>query len=241
MNERDTRTTDFTNRSTAQVAVARAPMGSAAGAVAGIELNRVLRNTYLLLGMTLGWSALVATVAMVLNVPPLGPIVTLVGFFGLLFAVHKTANSAMGLVMVFALTGFMGLTLGPIVGHYLRLANGPSLVASALGCTALAFVGLSAYALVTRRDFSFLSGFIVVGSFVLLGVILASLFFDLSAVQGAISAGVVLLSCALILWQTSAIIQGGETNYVLATVSLYVSIYNLFLSLLQLFGMGGED
>jgi len=239
MTERDIRNSQYATRTTGPLAAAAAAPASSASA--GIEISKILRNTYMLLGLTLAWSALVAMVAMVLNVPYLGPIVTLVGFFGLLFAVHKTANSAMGLVMVFALTGFMGLTLGPIISHYMSLANGPSLVASELGCTALAFVGLSAYALVTRRDFSFLTGFLVVGMFVLLGVVLASLIFDLSAFQGAISAGVVLLSCALILWQTSAIIHGGETNYILATVTLYVTIYNLFLSLLQLFGMGGDD
>lgn len=237
MTERQMRDSEYTNRATSQVAVAPAPRA----AIAGVQINKVLRNTYLLLGLTLGWSAVVAMAAMALNVPYLGPIVTLIGYFGLLFAVHKTANSAMGLVLVFALTGFMGLTLGPILNVYMSLPNGPSLVASAFGCTALAFVGLSAYALVTRRDFSFLAGFLVVGMFVILGVVLASLLFDLSAFQGAISAAIVLLSCALILWQTSAIIHGGETNYILATVSLYVSIYNLFLSLLQLFGMAGED
>jgi modulator of FtsH protease len=237
MTERQTRTTEFANRTSGPVAYA----GAAAPALGGIEISKVLRNTYMLLGLTLGWSALVAMVAMALNVPYLGPIITLVGYFGLLFAVHKTANSALGLVMVFALTGFMGLTLGPILSYYMSLANGPTLVASALGCTALAFIGLSAYALVSRRDFSFLSGFLVVGFFVLLGVIVAGLIFDLSAFQGAISAGVVLLASALILWQTSAIIHGGETNYILATVTLYVSIYNLFLSLLQLFGMSSDD
>jgi modulator of FtsH protease len=236
MSERDIRNTTYSSGAAGPVAYAQA-----AGAATGVEISKVLRNTYMLLGLTLGWSALVAMVSMALNVPYLGPIVTLIGYFGLLFAVHKTANSALGLVMVFALTGFMGLTLGPILSHYMSLANGPSLVASALGCTALAFIGLSAYALVSRRDFSFLSGFLVVGMFVLLGVILAGLFFDLSAFQGAISAAVVLLASALILWQTSAIIHGGETNYILATVSLYVSIYNLFLSLLQLFGMSSDE
>jgi len=243
MAEQNTRTNVF-GRPLGEAAPARQMQTSGAGPVvagAGIEVNKVLRNTYMLLGLTLAWSALMATVAMVLKVPYLGPIITLVGFFGLLFAVHKTANSALGLVMVFALTGFMGFTLGPIVGFYLSLANGPGLVASALGSTALAFVGLSAYALITRRDFSFLSGFLVVGFFVILGAILANLLFDLSAFQGAISAAVVLFASALILWQTSAIVHGGETNYVLATVSLFVSIYNLFLSLLHLFGMGGDD
>ncbi|MBX3708089.1 MAG: Bax inhibitor-1/YccA family protein [Pseudomonadales bacterium] len=231
------------NLRTAAIAArtADAVPGSLQGSQAGVEVSRVLRNTYMLLGMTLGFSALMAMLAMALGAPYLGPIVTLIGFFALLFAVHKTANSSLGLVMVFALTGFMGFTLGPILGFYLSLANGPALVASALGSTAAAFVGLSAYALVSRKDFSFLSGFLVVGFFVILGSILASLIFDLSAFHGTISAAVVLFASAMILWQTSAIIHGGETNYILATVGLYVSIYNLFLSLLQLFGMAGDD
>lgn len=240
MNERQQRNGAFPANRPGALAYARSTT-EAMPQAASLELSRVLRNTYLLLGLTLAWSAIVATFSMAMGAPYLGPIVTLIGYFGLLFAVHKTANSAMGLVMVFALTGFMGLTLGPILTHYMALASGPSLVASALGATALAFVGLSAYALATKKDFSFLSGFLVAGTFVILGVILAGLFFDLSAFQGAIAAAVVLLSCALILWQTSAIIHGGETNYILATVALYVSIYNLFLSLLQLFGMAGSD
>ena len=212
-----------------------------AAGTSAIEINKVLRNTYMLLGITLAFSAVVATAAMVMGAPYLGPIPTLIGFFGLLFLVHKTANGSWGLLSVFLLTGFMGFTLGPILSAYLSLPNGGTLVASALGTTALAFVGLSAYALVTRKDFSFLSGFIVVGVCVLLGVIVMSLFFDLSAFHTAISAGVVLLASAIILWQTSAIIHGGETNYVLATVTLYVQIYNLFLSLLHIFGVMGDD
>jgi modulator of FtsH protease len=206
-----------------------------------IEINRVLRNTYLLLGMTLAWSAAVAGVTMALNVPHPGIIVTLVGFFGLLFLVHKTANSVWGLLSVFAFTGFLGFTLGPILNLYLGLSNGGTLVTSALATTAFAFVGLSAFALITRKDFSFLSGFLMVGFFVLMGAVLLSIFFDLSAFHTAISAGFVLFASAAILWQTSAIIHGGETNYLLATVTLYVSIYNLFLSLLQIFGVMGED
>ena len=206
-----------------------------------VEINKVLRNTYLLLGMTLAFSAVVATVSMALNLPHPGPIVWLVGFFALLFVVHKTANSPWGLLTVFLFTGFLGYGLGPILGYYLSLANGGSLVASALGTTAAAFVGLSGYALVTRKDFSFLSGFLVVGFFVLMGAVLLGLFFDLSAFHMAISAGFVLFACAAILWQTSAIIHGGETNYILATITLYVSIYNLFVSLLSIFGGLGED
>ena len=206
-----------------------------------IEINKVLRNTYLLLGMTLAFSAVMAGISMALNVPYMGPIVTLVGFFGLLFLVHKTANSAWGLLSVFLFTGFLGLNLGPILTVYLSLSNGATLVASALGTTALAFVGLSAYALVSRKDFSFLSGFLVVGFFVLMGAVLLGLFFDLSAFSMAISCGFVLFASAAILWQTSAIVHGGETNYLLATVTLYVQIYNLFLSLLHIFGIMSED
>lgn len=224
------------------------PFGSAPGAVSAspvrtgaIETNRVLRNTYLLLGLTLAWSAVVAGVSMAFNAPHPGFILTLAGFFGLLFAVHKTANSVWGLFWVFMFTGFLGYTLGPILNVYLSLSNGSQLVASALGTTAVAFVGLSAYALITRKDFSFLSGFLVVGFFVLMGAVLLSWLFDLSGMHTAISAGFVLFASAAILFQTSAIVHGGETNYLLATITLYVSIYNLFLSLLQIFGVMGED
>ena len=212
-----------------------------ARALPSVQVNRVLRNTYLLLGMTLAFSALTAMVSMAMNAPHPGLIITLVGFFGLLFAVHKTANSSLGLLFVFLLTGFMGFTLGPILNAYLSLANGPSLVASALGTTAAAFIGLSAFALVTRKDFSFLSGFLVVGFFVLMGAVVLGLFFDLSAFSVAISCGFVLFASAAILWQTSAIVHGGETNYILATVTLFVSIYNLFLSLLHIFGVMGDE
>jgi modulator of FtsH protease len=202
-----------------------------------IEINRVLRNTYMLLGMTLAWSAAVASISTAVNAPYPGILIVLAGFFGLLFAVHKTANSPWGLFWVFAFTGFLGFTLGPILNMYLSLANGPTLVASALATTAAAFVGLSAYAVITRKDFSFLSGFLVVGFFVLMGAVLLSIVMDLSAFHTAISAGFVLFASAAILWQTSAIVRGGETNYLLATVLLYTSIYNLFVSLLHIFGV----
>ena len=212
-----------------------------ARAAGAVQIDRVLRNTYMLLGMTLAFSALMAAVSMAMGAPYLGPIVTLVGFFGLVFAVHKTAESSLGLLFTFLLTGFMGFTLGPILNAYLSLANGPSLVVSALATTAAAFVGLSAYAVVTRKDFSFLSGFLVVGFFVLMGAVVLGLFFDLSAFSVAISCGFVLFASAAILWQTSAIIHGGETNYVRATVSLFVSFYNLFISLLHIFGVMSDE
>ena len=212
-----------------------------ARATGAVSISKVLRNTYMLLGMTLAFSALMAAVSMAMGAPYLGPIVTLVGFFGLVFAVHKTAHSSLGLLFVFLLTGFMGFTIGPIINAYLSLANGPSLVTSALGTTAAAFVGLSAFAVITRKDFSFLSGFLVVGFFVLMGAVVLSLFFDLSAFSVAISCAFVLFASAAILWQTSAIIHGGETNYIIATVTLFASFYNLFVSLLHIFGVMSDD
>lgn len=206
-----------------------------------LATNKVLRNTYALLSMTLLFSAAMAGVAMALQIPYFGPIVTLVGYFGLLFLTSRFRNSAAGLVCVFALTGFMGITLGPILSFYLQTPNGSDMVITALGATGLVFVGLSAYALKSQKDFSFMGGFLMVGMLGLLAVILLGLFVDLSAFQMAISAGVVLLMSALILYETSAIIHGGETNYIMATVSLFVSIYNLFLNMLMLLGLGGDD
>lgn len=209
--------------------------------VASFETSKVLKNTYMLLGCTLAFSALIAYVAMQMNAPHPGIIITLVGFYGLLFAIEKTKNSAMGLLFTFALTGFMGYTLGPILAMFAG-ANAMHLVTNALGLTAFVFFGLSAYALVTRKDFSFLAGFITIGVFVLLGAMLIGFFVQIPALQLAISAGFVLFSSAVILFQTSAIIHGGETNYISATVSLFVSIYNLFLSLLQLLSaFSGEE
>ncbi len=205
------------------------------------EVSRVLRNTYGLLAITLAFSGLVAYVAYQLRAPHPGFILTLIGFFGLFFLTAKLRNSAWGLLSTFALTGFMGYTLGPILSHYLSMSNGGEVISSAFSMTALVFFGLSAYVLTTRKDMSFLSGFITAGFFVLLGAMLASFFFEISGLQLAISAGFVLFASACILFQTSAIIHGGERNYIMATIGLYVSIYNLFVSLLQLFGLMGDD
>jgi modulator of FtsH protease len=205
-----------------------------------IEVNRVLRNTYLLLGMTLAFSAGVAYVALISGAPYLGFFPTLIGFFGLSFLVHRLANSAWGLLAVFLFTGFLGYTLGPLLTLYLKVPNGAAMVGQALGLTAGAFVGLSVYALVTRRDFNFLSGFLVTGACVLMGSVLLGYFVHASALYLAISAGFVLFASALILFETSRVIHGGETNYIRATVGLYVSIYNLFTSLLYLLGIGDE-
>jgi len=208
-----------------------------------LATNRVLRNTYMLLSMTLLFSAATAGLAMVLNMPPLGMIVTMVGYFGLLFATTKFSNSYLGLVFIFALTGFMGLTLGPIINMYLNaFSNGHELVLTALGGTGVIFIGLSAYALTTRKDFSFLGGFLMVGILVAFLAGIGAMVFAIPAMSLAVSAMFILLMSGMILYQTSEIIHGGETNYILATISLYVSIYNLFLSLLQLLGVfGGND
>ena len=207
-----------------------------------LATNKVLKNTYLLLSATLIFSAVMAAVAMVVNMPPLGMIVTLVGYFGLLFLTSKFRNSAMGIVCVFALTGFMGLTLGPLLSAYIEnVPNGGQLVLTSLGTTGLIFLALSAYVLTTRKDFSFMGGFLMVGMLGILGVIVIGFFVDMSAFSMAISAGIVLLMSGMILFQTSAIIHGGERNYIMATIGLYVSLYNIFIHLLMLFGMGGDD
>jgi modulator of FtsH protease len=207
-----------------------------------LATNKVLRNTYFLLSLTLIFSAATAGLSMAFNMPFMNPFITLAVYFGLLFLTTKMRHSAAGIACVFALTGFMGLTLGPMLSFYMeQVSNGGELVMTALGATGAVFVGLSAFAIKTQKDFSFMTGFITAGCIGLLAVIVMGLFIDLSAFQMAISAGVVLLMCALILWQTSHIIHGGETNYIMATVTLYVSIYNLFVNLLMLLGIGGDD
>ena len=208
-----------------------------------LATNKVIRNTYVLLSMTLLFSALTAGLSMVLNLPHPGLIITLVGYFGLLFLTAKFRNSALGLLFIFALTGFMGLTLGPIISYYIStFSNGTQLVVMALGGTGAIFLGLSGYALSTRKDFSFMTGFVMVGILVAFLAGLAAAIFSLPGLALAVSAMFVLLMSALILWQTSAIIHGGETNYIMATVTLYISIYNLFTALLHLLGaFGGDD
>jgi modulator of FtsH protease len=206
-----------------------------------LAVNKVLKNTYLLLGLTLAFSALTAAFAMASNAAPVNIWVILIGFYGLLFLTHKMANSAWGLLCVFALTGFMGYTLGPILGYYMASANGSQLVMTALGGTAFIFFGLSAYALISKKDFSFLSGFMMAGFLVILAAVVANIFLQIPALQLALSAAFMLFSSAAILMQTGAIINGGERNYILATVTLYVSLYNIFISLLNLLTAFGGD
>jgi modulator of FtsH protease len=203
--------------------------------------SRVLRNTYALLAMTLLFSAAVAAASVMLATPAPGLVLTLAGIFGLLFVVFKLKNSAWALPAVFALTGFMGYALGPVLSQSLALPGGGQIVTMALAATGVTFLALSAYALTTRRDFSFMGGLLFAGMVIALLAGLAATFLQLPTLALAVSAMVALLSAGLILFETSRIVHGGETNYVLATVGLYVSIFNLFTSLLSLFGIGGTD
>ena len=207
-----------------------------------VDRNRVIRNTYLLLSMTLFFSALAAGISLVFQLHHPGLLITLVGYFGLLFLTTKFRNSSIGLVTVFALTGFMGYTLGHILNAYLSMPNGEQTVMLAMGITAATFMGLSAYAFISRKDFSFMGGFLAIGILVAFLMGLGSIFFELPGLSLAVSSVFVLLMAGLILYETSSIINGGETNYIMATVTLYVSVFNLFTSLLHLLGFAnGEE
>jgi modulator of FtsH protease len=218
------------------------PLPHDAGTAPVLATNKVILNTYMLLSTTLFFAAITAAISVALNLPHPGLIITLIGYFGLLFATAKLRNSGWGIVSVFALTGFMGYTLGPIVSHYLGLPNGGQTVMTAMGGTAAIFLGLSGYALTTRKDFSFMGGFLLVGILLAFLAGLAAIFLEIPALSLTVSAAFVLLMSGMILYETSNIIHGGETNYVMATVSLFVSIFNLFTSLLQLLGfMNSSD
>ncbi|MFT7533695.1 MAG: modulator of FtsH protease [Gammaproteobacteria bacterium] len=212
-------------------------------ALSGIEVNKVLKNTYILLAATLIFSAFTAGMSMMFNWPHPGMIITLVGYFGLLILTSKFKNSSLGLLFVFALTGFMGLTLGPIISYYMTsMPNGNQLVMTAMGGTGVIFLGLSGYALTSRKDFSFMGGILMAGILVAFLAGIGAAVFAIPALQLAVSAMFILLMSGMILYQTSSIIHGGETNYIMATVTLYITIYNLFLSLLHILGIfGGDD
>ncbi|WP_296893029.1 Bax inhibitor-1/YccA family protein [Thiobacillus sp.] len=203
--------------------------------------NKVVKNTYMLLAMTLAFSAATAGAAMALNLPHPGIILTLVGYYGLLFLTTKFRDSGLGIAFVFGLTGFMGYTLGPILSAYLAMPNGAQVVMMAMGGTAAIFLALSVYVMTTRKDFSFMGGFLMVGILVAFLAGLGAIFFHLPGLSLAVSAMFVLLMSGLILYETSNIIHGGETNYIMATVTLFVAIFNLFTSLLSLLGFANND
>jgi modulator of FtsH protease len=208
-----------------------------------VVTNKLIRNTYILLALTLLFSAVTAGVAMAMNLPHPGILITLGGYFLFLFLTTKFRDSALGLAFVFALTGFMGLTLGPVINAYLaHYVNGSQLVAMAMGGTAIIFLGLSGYALTSRRDFSFMGGFLMAGVLIAFLAGIGALVFSLPGLALAVSAMFMVLMAGMILWQTSQLVHGGETNYIMATVTLYVSIFNLFTSLLHLLGFSmGEE
>jgi modulator of FtsH protease len=223
--------------------MSQSPFAVASPAKSVLATNKLIRNTYTLLSATLLFSAVTAGLSMYLNFPPMGVLITLGGYFGLLFLTNRLRNSAWGILSVFALTGFMGLTLGPMLNMYVHtFSNGTELVMLALGGTGAIFLGLSGYALTTRKDFSFMGGFIMVGILIAFLAGIGALIFQIPALSLAVSAMFILLMSGLILYQTSAMVHGGETNYIMATITLYVIIYNLFTSLLHLLGaFSGKD
>jgi len=212
------------------------------GIESALSTNKVLKNTYMLLGMTLLFSAATAGISMAMGLPQGAALILMLVGFGLLFVVNRTADSSKGIVAIFAFTGVMGASIGPMLNHYLAMPGGPALVMQALGSTAVVFFGLSAYALTTRKDFSYMGGFLMVGLLVAVVAMIANIFLNIPALSLTISAAVVLIMSGLILFDTSRIINGGETNYIRATVSLYLDIYNLFIHLLHLLtAFGGDD
>jgi len=217
-------------------------------ATSSIETSKVVRNTYSLLSMTLVFSAVMAGVSMTIQ-PPMftGIVCSLIAMGMIWFVLPRTANSAAGLGVVFGITGLLGFGLGPILTHYLAMANGGMIVMNAMATTGFTFLGLSAYVLTTKKDFSFMGGFLMAGmiAMIVLSVIsmIAAWGFgaEISGVMLAISAAVVLLMCGLILFETSNIVNGGETNYLMATIGLYLAIYNMFTALLHLIGAFSND
>jgi len=207
-----------------------------------LATNKVLKNTYMLLAMTLLFSAFTAAVSMVIGIGQGLALILMLVSFGLLFWVHKAAESSQGLIAIFAFTGCLGASLGPMLSYYVALANGPSIVLQALGGTGLIFFALSGYALTTRKDFSFMRGFLFTGLIVAIVAMLLNIFLNIPVLSLVISAAVIMIMSGLILFDTSRIIHGGETNYIRATVALYLNVYNIFIHLLHLISaLSGRD
>jgi len=204
--------------------------------------NKVLKNTYILLSATLAFSAVMALVSMSLAVPPIAYMISVIASMVLgIFVLPRTANSSTGIGVIFLVTGLLGFGLGSILSMYLALPKGPQIIATAMGGTGIIFLGLSAYAMTTKRDFSFMGGFLFAGMMVLVIAMLANIFLEMPALAMAVSGGIILVMSGFILFDTSRIINGGETNYILATYGLYLSIFNIFISLLNLLGMMNND
>lgn len=207
-----------------------------------LETNKLIRNTYTLLSMTMVWSAIMAAVSMAISPPLMASMgCSLAAMAIIWFVIPKTANSTNGIYAVFAFTGLLGFGLGPMLNHYLAMASGGQTVMLAMGGTGAIFLGLSGYALSTRKDFSFMGGFLMVGLMLVILAALANWFFQVPAMSLGISAVVILLMSGFILYDTSAMVHGHQTNYILATTGLYLNIYNIFTSLLHLLGFAGGD
>jgi modulator of FtsH protease len=215
----------------------------ARGAERAVSANKVLKNTYMLLSATLGFSALMAVVSIGVGLPSWMYLVSVIAAMVMgIFVLPRTANSSAGIGVIFAITGLLGLGLGSILSMYLALPKGPETIATAFGGTGLIFLGLSGYALTSKRDFSFMGGFLFAGMMVVVIAMLANIFLEMPALSLAVSGAIILLMSGLILFDTSRIVNGGETNYIMATYSLYLSIFNIFISLLQILGIfGGDD
>ena len=212
------------------------------GAERAVATNKVLKNTYLLLSGTLAFSAVMAVVSMALQVPSWMYLVSVIAAMVMgMFVLPRTANSSKGIGVIFAITGLLGFGLGSILSMYLALPRGPEIIATAFGGTGIIFLGLSGYALTSKRDFSFLGGFVFAGMMVVVVAMLANIFLAMPALALAISGAIILLMSAFILFDTSRIINGGETNYILATYGLYLSIFNIFVSLLQILGIMSDE
>lgn len=210
--------------------------------LSALEANKVLKNTYLLLSATLAFSAVMAMVSMALNMPPMAYMISLIAAMVLgMFVLPKAARSSAGIGVVFLITGLLGFGLGSILEIYLAMPNGTQIVATALGGTGIIFLGLSGYALTSKKDFSFLGGFLFAGMMVVVLAIIASLFVQIPALSLTISAAVIMLMSGFILFDTSRIINGGETNYIMATYGIFLSIFNIFISLLQILGITSND
>lgn len=207
-----------------------------------IATNKVLRNTYMLLSLTLLFSGFTAALSMFMNMPPMTYMISVIGGMVIaMFVLPRFANSTAGIAIVFLITGMLGFGLGPMLAMYAALPNGGNIITLSLGGTGVIFMGLSAYALATRKDFSFLGGFLMVGFLLVLLAALANIFLQIPAMSLMISAVVIMIMSGFILYDTSRIIHGGETNYVLATIGLYMTIFNIFISLLQILGIMGND
>ncbi|AXQ16740.1 MULTISPECIES: Bax inhibitor-1/YccA family protein [Shewanella] len=206
-----------------------------------MEVNKMLRNTYMLLAMTIGFSAVCAAIAMAMGIGPMMSLGLSIGGLVLLFVTLRKAESAAGIFWVFAFTGMEGASLGYILNHYAGMSNGPELIIQAFGLTSAIFVALSAYAVTTKKDFSFMRGFLIAGLVVVIAAAVINIFVGNGAVFMAVNAGIALLMTGFILFDTSRIVNGGETNYIRATIALYLDFLNLFISLLHLMGAGGDD